>query len=519
LGALSSTEQKRLHEHVAVAQEQVLGDGVRAVAASLGRHYRLAGKAEKALTHYATALRRAVRLDDLSSASELARVGIGLCKDDDDRIVFELEQDKIYERQGDRAAQAIGLKALVRSAERTGDPRRQGQALHRVARFNVFGGDADKAEEAAQHALEFFRFDDDTRGQAQCLRVLSLARFERRDFDGAVSALEAARELTTDDDPRGLAVIEHQLGLMLLESGDVVSALAHLLEARSRKRDAGDLAGEGAVLDALADVFFRAGRPHVALDLADRAVALRDRIGDEPGRAQSTRHLAEISLFLGDPWNATNLAIEARQLARALSLGHLERSATLIAARAALQQGETDAAEPLIDGVRRRVDKDADPFSAREAAVLSARAKWMRAQHAEGGARDRLLGTALKRAEEARGLGERYGYATGQVLGTALAGAVYAAMGDAGNALMHAQRASELIEARSRTRLPVEEVAGPHVEALLAIGDDDDARLTLERAIEEIERNARRLPRHMRERYWNVPARAELKTRLEQLGS
>src|SRR5690606_3337523 len=127
---------------------------------------------------------------------------------------------------------------------------------------------------------------------------------------------------------------------------------------------------------------------------------------------------------------AEQLATSARDLSRASSLERLERSAALLAARAALARDDAYSAESLIESVRRRVDERTDPFCAMEAALLSAHAKQHRALVASGAARDRLLRTALRRAQEASDLGSARGWLTGKALGAAVYAEVLAEMGD-----------------------------------------------------------------------------------------
>jgi len=142
---------------------------------------------------------------------------------------------------------------------------------------------------------------------------------------------------------------------------------------------------------------------------------------------------------------------------------------------------------------------------------LSGRAKWQRAQASVGGARDRLLKTALTRAQAAIAIGERRGFLSGQVLGNALMGDVLVSTGDPGKALPYAQRATELLDDRSATGLPVEDALSTYARVMRALGDDDEAESALRRARVLLELRARRLPEEMRERFWAVPARRGLR--------
>lgn len=512
--SLDEAELRRVHALAAEALLALLPSGTRAIAVQLARHFRVAGERARALSHLALAVRRAVRLNNRSGAITMAKEGQKLVgeADVDRHFVFQLELERALEQGNDREAHKVALKDLVRAADRTQDPRRQGQALQRVARFNVFGGDHEKAEAAALKALERMRACEDKRGQAQALRVLALARFEMRRFDAAKDALASARALLAADDVRSLAILDHQLGLMHLEAGDAVVALEHLMDALLAKRESGDPAGECACMNAIADAYVRLGRLHTAALLLERAVELSARLGDEAGRAESTKSLAEVMLALGDAVRAHDLASSAQRLARTLDLERLERGSAMLAARAKLMQNDPIAAEHVVETVRRRVEEKRDPFGAMESALLSAQAKLARAARAGStGARDRLLKTALERARRASELGESHAYASGQVLGAALIGAVLHAQGDHAGALVYAQRASELVDERRQTGMPVEDVLLTYARVLHAMGDVDDAKSVVDRATASLDERAARLPSALRAQFWSVGNRAVLR--------
>jgi tetratricopeptide (TPR) repeat protein len=322
--------------------------------------------------------------------------------------------------------------------------------------------------------------------------------------------LDEARRLTQPGERRVLGVLEHQAGLFDLESNDPLAALEHLLAARAHKHATGDRAGEAAVVEAAADVFVRTGRLPQAHALLQHAQALREAYGDDAGLAHGDKNRAEVLLLLGDVDGATACATRARALARGLALEQLERQAVLVLARAALARDDAAGAEALLDNLRRRVDDERDPFSAMEADLLSARVKWLRALRATGAARERLLKTAHARATAAVATGERRGFLSGQVLGNALVGDVLVSSGDAGLALPYALRAIELLDDRTATGLPVEDVLAAVARVHRAVGDDDEADAALARARALLQERAQRLPEDQRARFWAIPARLAL---------
>ena len=518
--ALSDDENKAVHGVVADALEALMDTA--AIAPRLARHHKLAERRRQAVHHLVVAVRRARRLDDRQGAVSMANEALELVAHDQKDVIFtlQLELAAVLESgasSGDKQHKALkdALKQLVRAADKTGDPRRQALAYARVARFNLFLGDVDKAEEAVLRALARARDMDvahvaeavRNKGIRDVLRLLALIRFAARDVDGARRSLEEARKLTPVSDRRVLGGLEHQAGLFRLESNDPLGALEHLLVAFMHKRATADLDGEAACLDAIADVYVRCGHLWTALSLLVRTIAVRAAIGDDVGTAWSIKNRAQVLLMAGDVHAAVAEATRARGLGKTLGLDRLEHQAVLVLARAELAREDPVAAEAILDGMRRRIDDKRDPFSAMEGELLSARAKWLRAQTATGGARDRLLKTALGRARAAVDLGERRGLLSGQVLGNALLGDVLLSSGDAGSALPYAQRAAELIDDRTATGLSVEEVFAPYMRALQALGDDDEANAVRARARGLLQERAQRLPTTQQEQFWAVPAR------------
>jgi len=517
--ALSDDEARAVLAVVADALEAL--HDTRAVAARLARHHKLAERRRRAVEHLVVAIRRARRLDDRQSAVTMATEALELVAHDEGDITFTLKLElaaalELGAAQGDKAQAALkeALKQLVRAAELTGRPAHQAVALARVARFNLFLGDLDKAEEATLRALDLARSAGDDGGPHRVrdvLRLLALIRFAARDLDGARRALDEARRLTPERERRVLGGIAHQMGLLHLESNDPLGALEHLLQAIAHKRAIADLTGEAACLDAIADVYVRTGHLWTALSLLVRALSVREAIGDDAGSAQSLKNRADVLLMAGDVAAACDEANRARSRSRALGLDRLERQCAVVLARAELARRDAAAAEGILDNVRRRVDVERDPFAAMETELLSARAKWLRAQSASGSARDRLWKSALSRARAAVELGERRGFLSGQVLGNALLGELLLAGGDVAAALPHAQRAAELLDDRTATGLAVEDALLPYMKTLRAMGDEEEARSVGARASALLEERAARLPGAVRELFWALPGRQGLR--------
>jgi predicted ATPase len=511
-GTAPPGEKKQLHGIAAEALEAVMPAGIQALAPTLARHHRLAGRREEALERLTVAARRSARLDDRQGAVAFAREGIELAGEDAvAAFPFHLELEAIR-HGGPRGAHRDALRQLVRVADKSGAPELRGHALVRVARFNLAAGDPVLAEESAAQAIAELTRAGPTpqraRLETQALRLLSLARLQHRDLEGAAAALAHARSRTPLDDRRALGPIEQQEGLMLLERGDAVGAVERLLLARAHHIAMADAAGEAACIDAVALAYFRRDRLATALTLLELAARLRDRMGDDAGRAWVKKTEAEVLFTVGDDEAAFASAQEARALAHGLTLDRLEAASALVCARIHLRRGELEVGERIVDGIRRR---SKDVVLAIEAALAAARIRLARAAAASGGARERALKVARTRAREAVELGEAHGVVAGQLLGMAAAGEALLLEGEPGAALPWAQQAVELLEHPGAWAVPAEEVLVIYGRVLEAIGDGEEAAAVMLRARSLLEVKSRHLPPAARERFWSVPARAALR--------
>ncbi len=168
---------------------------------------------------------------------------------------------------------------------------------------------------------------------------------------------------------------------------DLRRSHGYLSAARWTAQAAGDVAGEADTLQRLAYVLSDRGDHHQALELAERAAGIYDRIGDQAGRGKA---LVDQGIFLNglgrhrEGIRAQSLALEmlpatARRSRFAVlqGLGHLHRMAGELEAadRYAVQAGEfLDAVEP----------------------GTAARLLWLRAALAQGGAAAYLYRQALE---------------------------------------------------------------------------------------------------------------------------
>jgi tetratricopeptide (TPR) repeat protein len=511
---IADDERARLHGIVADALEAVVPSGSHALSAALARHHRLAGRVHDALERLEIAARRSARLDDRPGALALAREGIDLAGADAAAAFPFLLEVEALRHGGSSGAHKDALRQLVRAAEQSGDGELRGQALARVARSNLACGDAALAVDAAQRALEELRgargprsSSASHRAELSALRTLSLARFHMRDVDGAQAALAEARALVSPSNRKMHGALDQQEGLMLLELGDAPAAVERLLRARMQRASSGDVGGEAACIEAIADAYVRRGRLSTALALLERAARLREKMGDEAGLAIGKMAEAEVLLSVGEDEVALAAAEDARARARAFGLDRVDVQTTLLSARIRLRGGAVDEADELVDAIRRRAR---DPATTAEVAWLAALVRIARATRSTGASRERTLKTALARAREAAAAAEEARLVWLEVLARAAAGEALLLDGDAGGALPWAQQAAERLDEPAATRAPPEEVLGVYARVLEAIGDLEEAAAVRARALSHLDERARRLPPAARERFWSVPARRAL---------
>lgn len=524
---VSEDERASLHGIVADALEATLSTGFQAFAPTLARHHRAAGRPRDALEHLAVAARRSTLLDERTGALALARDGLELAGDDAAAAFpFHLELESLREG-GPISAHREALVELVRAGDRSGDPRLRAHALARVARFNLAADDLDLAEQAARGAADLLRplasttksaSEGSAAGRqarthdallATASRMLAVARFRRRDFEGTAHALAEARRHTRSDDVLGLAPLEHQEAHLLLELGDTAGAVERLLRARVHRRTIADSVGEASCLDDLSSAYARAGRVSTALALLDACGRLRARIGDDAGRAECARTEAELLHSVGEDAAALEAADRALALARSLSLDRLEMTASLTRGRVLLRKGDVQGAEEIADAVRRR---GKEVLVSAEGALLGARCRLARAGRMTGVPRDRVLRTALSRAKEAALLGEKHALVGVRAIGMATVADVVLAQGDPAEALPWVTAAAQLLDAPAVRALAMEDIAEVHARVLDAVGEPDEAVIVRARAHAVLEQRSRRLLPSAQASFWSVPARAALRS-------
>ncbi|MEP0763466.1 MAG: tetratricopeptide repeat protein, partial [Chloroflexota bacterium] len=228
-------------------------------------------------------------------------------------------------RLGDQE-RAMGYvqRALVLTGEGV-EPNRQAEAYHLLGSLANQRGDRNAALEHWGEALRLLENGQGTAHHAQIARLrcdVAQARRESGDLKGALDEYEKALVLLnhiTHPPTRGLVLAN--AATLYTELGDVDTAQAFYDEAISIAQASGDRRAESLRLGNLGWFYSLTGRPQMAIDRLERALALSRELDDMLMIAVQTNNLARTYYFLEDYSTARTLFKQAT--AAATSLGNV----------------------------------------------------------------------------------------------------------------------------------------------------------------------------------------------------
>lgn len=286
------------------------------------------------------------------------------------RLKTELERLGKERRWGDIRDRALGLDDSVLTA----DPK----VAHLVAESLFYGGQMDRALHLALAAEVEFRARHDRVGLLPALNLAGAVHFELGDLTGAeerfADLLEIARERGDDEMMgratnnlgaiaslkgdaeqalslfrlsiplyqkvgflRGLALTEHNLGIVNRDLGYWREAERHYRTAQRRARQLGDDRVAAMARAGRAEVSYLRGDHALAAVEARRALEAFSELGDELGRAEALKLLGSIAAAAANRESAAHCFDEALRLARDNSNPLLE--AEVLEERASLHVG------------------------------------------------------------------------------------------------------------------------------------------------------------------------------------
>jgi DNA-binding SARP family transcriptional activator/tetratricopeptide (TPR) repeat protein len=333
---ISPPERTLRHRRVAAVLDQMHGEGAQALA-SIARHWELGGEKERAGRAYLLAAKAAASVYASDETIALARAALGTPLDDAQRfealnLVVSTEARRVAAQQwkadldelvaaaahldgqrrfvaadayaqyhsnvGDRVAQRASIEGMLEAAELL-SPQHRGAALYQSGLLEFQEGRLAEALSALDSALTMLRGCDDVT-EARCrfttVQVLQrLARFA--DVQRHVDAMRALYE------KRPLPLLrfyflhaEQQVASDMVDAirlRDVGSEMLELALAM------GDLYGEVHARYALGIGAFRLGSWHEIRDQFERGVALCERIGSAAMGSSLDNAMATCELYFG----------------------------------------------------------------------------------------------------------------------------------------------------------------------------------------------------------------------------
>jgi DNA-binding SARP family transcriptional activator/tetratricopeptide (TPR) repeat protein len=311
--------RRLLHRRVAgaLAGRASVGAGP---AASIARHYQLAGRDAQAAEWFARAGERSAALYANRAAVGHFRAALALGHPDPGALQLALgdlatllgEYDAaltayeaaaarcapgelptvehklggLHLRRGDWDAAEAHLEAALTVLGPDGDPATRARIEADRSLTAHRRGEPGRAQELAGAALALAQEAGDTTALAQSTNLLGVLATSRGDHDEAVAHLERSAALAaTLPDQGGLAAARNNLALAHRAAGRLEPAIELTTSALELVSAQGDRHREAALHNNLADLFHEAGRAGEAMSHLKQAVAIFAEVG-EPGRLQ-----------------------------------------------------------------------------------------------------------------------------------------------------------------------------------------------------------------------------------------
>jgi transcriptional regulator with GAF, ATPase, and Fis domain len=441
--------------------------------------------------------------------------GLGQPRDDAERVRIGLARAQIAMGGGDTQG-AVGELAKIEGDAASLQPRAW-QVLR--ARAHLRAGEYSEAEKLARAVVESGG-EDPLASDALSVRGVVLAftgedAAAREALDAAVRVARASKEPRLEAVALGSAAIVHQRAG---RTGEARAAYEGSIAAAERARDAATVAamrlnlamfahGEGdfaqalAHLEAAVDMGLRAGSAVVVTQALLNLANLDLYLGRWARARASIDQLAAQRDQLGPAARAQLLGLEAEHAART---GDLARGALLYeaAAEAWTAQGRAhDAAEARLEGLLARARAGTGSRDGTSPAVPG------RGQHQEGAKAQLAELDAIERGLGDAGLGEH------AALAQLVRGTIAQAIGDEEGAKGALDRAVELARKDGRRELAWQALDA-RGRLATAQGSVAIARRDSDSALEMLEETAAKLPRDLREVYWDDPRRRALRQSL-----
>jgi transcriptional regulator with XRE-family HTH domain len=226
----------------------------------------------------------------------------------------------------------------------------------------------EEARSIFRASLELIRAGLEMQPDWEARLLIALATIDGRSGDPAraLAYLEEARAVVEGLDDRRRATFLSSLAIGYRERGDFEAALGAAGQAIARFHALESDGEVGTLENELALVHLAMGTLDRASTHADRAEAVRRRLGDEKGRAHILETKAQIALAAGDAEGATRIASEAQALAETTGNRKAWISAAVTRAKAARSVGDNAEAAALLEAAASRAREHERPAQLRQ---------------------------------------------------------------------------------------------------------------------------------------------------------
>jgi adenylate cyclase len=288
---LSEAERTLLHEGVGQALENLHGDRADEIAVQLAWHFEQAGVPDKARWYLrrageqaAARFANAEALGYYTRALELTpQAEVSL------RIELRLARERVYHRQGDRAAQKAELESLERLLEGLGAQGEKGARLRanlalRRAAYAEAIADYAACSADAQEVIQVARTLQDRALMAAAYQQAGAALRYQGLFEQAEAQIEQGLALAREAALPGIeADSRRALGAVAFFQGKYTEARFHYEQALRVYQQLGDRLGEGHSFNGLAVVAACVGAEDGGLHCYEEALRLYRKVGHRYG--------------------------------------------------------------------------------------------------------------------------------------------------------------------------------------------------------------------------------------------
>ncbi|MBN2550064.1 MAG: tetratricopeptide repeat protein [Anaerolineales bacterium] len=283
------SQRRQLHQAAAEWYESALSQSLSPHYPLLAHHYQQAEIPEKERHYVHLAGEQAAAQFANNDALRYLGRALELTPTDDlaSRYNLLLACEKILDLQGKRSDQKQHLDELQTLAGSLQDPARQAAVRLRLASLAEVTGDYPAAVAELEQALAL---TTDPAAQAAAHQQWGRVLWQQSSFDEALLHLNQALQLAQGQ-PRLVADIQLNLGILALRRADYPSARLSYEQARAAFAGLGDRLGESKALLNLGNVHNRLGEIDLSNACYQQALELKRQIGDLLGEANALMNL------------------------------------------------------------------------------------------------------------------------------------------------------------------------------------------------------------------------------------